>query len=126
VSDPEPRSTSRKQGWIVALAVLLLVAALITAVVWALMVERNRTASRAATARPDTTELRVYGGLPSASNYGHPVTVLTNIGYISGYCEARRNPAWVGFSISSISVGSTAKRLTKFITDTRTTSRVAH
>ena len=126
MSNPEPSSTSRKQGWIVALAVLLLVAALITAVVWALMVERSRTASPAASSRPDTAELRIYGGLPNSAAYGHPVLVLTNSGYLSGYCEARRNPAWVGFSISSITVGSTAKRLTKFITDTRTTSRVAH
>ncbi len=122
MSDPEPPSTSRKQGWIVALAVLLLVAALITAVVWALMVERNRTASRAAATRTDSSEFRIYGGLPSAANYGHPVLVLTNIGYLSGYCEARRNPAWVGFSISSITVGSLAKRPSKFFTDSRTRS----
>ena len=76
--------------------------------------------------RPDSAELRVFGGLPNTANYGHPVIVLTNIGYLSGYCEARRNPAWVGFSISSVTVGSTAKRPPKFITDPRTTSRVAH
>lgn len=80
MSNPEPSSTSRKQGWIVALAVLLLVAALITAVVWALMVERNRTASRAAATRTDSSELRIYGGLPNAASYGHPVVILTNIG----------------------------------------------
>lgn len=122
MSDPEPASTSRKQGWIVGLAVLLLVAALITAVIWALMVERSRTASRAAATRTDSSELRIYGGLPSAANYGHAVLVLTNIGYLSGYCEARRNPAWVGFSISSITVGSLAKRPSKFFTDSRTRS----
>jgi len=116
----------RKQGWIVALAALLLVAALIAAVVWALMVERNRAASRAATTGPDAAELRIYGGLPNAAGYGHPVIVLTNIGYLSGYCEARHNPAWVGFSISSLTVGPTARRPAKFLTDGRTTSRVTH
>ena len=126
MSDPEPPSTSRKQGWIVGLAVLLLVAALITAVVWALVVERNRTASRATLTQTSSAEQRIYGGLPNAASYGHPVVVLTNIGFLSGYCEARRNPAWVGFSISSVTVGSTAKRPTKFFTDTRTTSRVVH
>jgi len=126
VSGPEPPRASRKQGWIVALAALLLVAALIAAVAWALMVERNRAANRAATTRPDAAELRIYGGLPSAAAYGHPVVVLTNIGYLSGYCEARRNPAWVGFSISSLSVGPPARRLSKLLTDGRTTSRVTH
>ena len=112
----------RKQTIIAALAALLLVAALITAVVWALMVERNRTASPATTTRTDSSELRIYGGLPNATGYGHPIVVLTNFGYLSGYCEAHRNPAWVGFSISSITVGSTAKRPSRFITDTRTRS----
>ena len=126
MSGPEPPSTSRRQGWIVALAALLLVAALITAVIWALMVERTRAANPATLTQTNSAEQRIYGGLPSASSYGHPVIVLTNIGYLSGYCEARRNPAWVGFSISSITVGPTAKRLSKFITETRTTIRVAH
>ena len=116
----------RKQTIIAALAALLLLAALITAVVWALMVERNRTASPATTTRTDSSELRIYKGLPNAAAYGHPVLVLTNSGYLVGYCEAHRNPAWVGFSISSITVGSTAKRPSKFLTDTRTASPVAH
>ena len=76
--------------------------------------------------RPDGPELRIYGGLPNATSYGHPVLVLTNSGYLVGYCEARRNPAWVGFSVSSIAIGSTAKRPSKFLTDTRTASPVAH
>jgi endonuclease G len=101
---------------------LLFVAALITAVVWALVVERNRTVSHA----PNSAELRIYGGLPNAVGYGHPIVVLTNIGYLSGYCEARRNPAWVSFSISSITVGPSGKRLSKFLTDTRTRSGVTH
>jgi endonuclease G len=117
---------SRKQSLIAAIAALLLVAALITAVVWALVVERNRTASPRPASRPDEPELRIYGGLPNAAAYGHPILVLTNSGYLVGYCEAHRNPAWVSFSISSITVGSTAKRPAKFLPDTRTTSRVAH
>ena len=129
VNDPQDRpnrEVPRKQNILAAIAALLLLAALITAVVWAVMVERNRTATRAATTPTDSSELRIYGGLPNATGYGHPVLVLTNSGYLVGYCEAHRNPAWVGFSISSITVGSTAKRPSKFLTDTRTTSRVAH
>jgi len=121
-----PQVTSRKQNLFAAIAALLLVAALISAVVWALMVEQNRTATRGLATRPDGPELRIYGGLPNAARYGQPIVVLTNIGYLSGYCEGRRNPAWVGFSISSITVGSTAKRPSKFLTDTRTASPVAH
>ena len=57
-SGPDSADTSRKQRLIVAIAVLLFVAALITAVVWALVVERNRTAGRATT-QADAHELRV-------------------------------------------------------------------
>lgn len=125
-SRPDRAESSRKQRLIVAIAVLLFVAALITAVVWAVLLERNRTASPRPASRPDGPELRIYGGLPNSAAYGHPILVLTNSGYLVGYCEAHRNPAWVSFSISSITVGSTAKRPAKFLTDTRTTSRVAH
>ncbi len=85
----------RTQALIALLAGILIVAALITAVVWALMVEPRRSAPAA---RPAAfaSEVRVYGGLPNSVGYGHPVIVLTNIGYLSGYCEGRRNPAWVG------------------------------
>jgi endonuclease G len=118
--------SSRKQVVIATIVVVLLAAALITAVILVLMQERGRPASSPAVTQNTTTELRIYGGLPSTANYGHPVIVLTNIGYLSGYCEAHRNPAWVGFSLNSITVGSTAKRPPKFFTDNRTASRVAH
>jgi endonuclease G len=116
----------RKQNLFAAIAALLLVAALVTAVVWAVLLERNRTASPRPASEPDGPEFRIYGGLPNSAAYGHPVLVLTNSGYLVGYCEARRNPAWVSFSISSITIGSTAKRPSKFLTDTRTASPVAH
>lgn len=62
------------------------------AVVWAPVFERNRTANRGTATQSPSSELRIYGGLPNAANYGHPIVVLTNIAYLSGYCEARRNP----------------------------------
>ena len=102
--DRPNKEVPRKQTIIAAIAALLLLAALIPAVVWALMVERNRTATRGLASRPDGPELRIYGGLPNATSYGHPVIVLTNSGYLVGYCEAHRNPAWVGFSVSSITL----------------------
>lgn len=112
--------TSRQQNFIVVLVALLLVAALITAVGLALRAERSRTASSATTT--SSVEVRIYGGLPDAAGYGHPLVVLTNTGYITGYCEARRNPAWVSFSVSSITVGALGKRPSKFFADGRARS----
>ena len=121
-----PFNLPRKQNLFAAIAALLLVAALVTAVVWAVLLERNRTASPRPASEPDGPELRIYGGLPNSAAYGHPVIVLTNRGYLVGYCEAHRNPAWVSFSVRSITIGSTAKRPSKFLTDTRTANPVAH
>ena len=75
VNAPEIRRNDwvpRKQAIILALAALLLVAALITAVVWAVLLERNRTASPRAASGPDGPELRIYGGLPNSAAYGQP------------------------------------------------------
>ena len=115
----------RKQNVVVVLAAILLLAALVTAVIWALISEQRRSLPPSAS-RESPPELRIYGGLPRTDDYPHPVIVLTNIGYLAGYCEQRKNPAWVGFSISSITIAQTAKRLSTFLTDTRTKSRVSH
>lgn len=112
---------SRRQAILAALAALLLVAALITAVLWTLALNRRQSAPAARPA-PIASEVRLYAGLPDASRYGLPVVILTNAAYLTGYCEARRNPAWVAFSVGNITIGSTAKRPSRFITDTRTKS----
>lgn len=125
MNEPDSTAGSRKKGILIAVVIVLLVAVLVSAIIW-LLIEQQRRAGPAIQSSPAGPELRIYGGLPNAANYGHPIIVLTNIGYLSGYCEAHRNPAWVGFSISSITVGSTAKRPSKFLTDTRTASRVNH
>lgn len=115
----------RKQKIIVAAAGILLLAGLVTAVIWAIAFDRQRSQPSNAS-RERSPEVRIYGGLPRTDGYPHPVVVLTNIAYLVGYCEPRRNPAWVSFSISSITVAQPAKRPSTFLTDTRTTSRVAH
>jgi len=80
---------SRNQAIFAALAGLLLVAALVTAVLWTLALSRHPSTPAAS---PATTggEVRLYAGLPDATRYGHPVIVLTNAAYLTGYCEARR------------------------------------
>jgi endonuclease G len=50
------------------------------------------------------------------------LVILTNAAYLTGYCETRRNPAWVAFSVGNITIGSTSKRPSRLITDTRAKS----
>ena len=50
--------------------------------------------STAATAQtqPDQWRAYIYGGLPRTTQ---PLTLLKNTGYIVGYSEKRKDPAWV-------------------------------
>lgn len=114
----------RQRNLIAAIAAILLLAVLVTVVLLAITADRQRS-------KPDASlgsspELRIYGGLPHTVGYPHPIVVLTNIGYLVGYCEERRNPAWVSFSISNITIAQTLKRPATFLTDTRTRSQVTH
>jgi endonuclease G len=143
--------SARKQAIVAFLAAVLLVVALVMPVLWALAWQqreeakaREAKAARAESARNSAGEQKedakieaaragnssapphVYGGLPDSRNYGHSITVLTNFGYLTGYCEDRKNPAWVGFTLGSITAGPAVKRLSTFITDTRTRSMVVH
>jgi endonuclease G len=120
------RVSSRKLAIVAFIAGTLLIAALITAVILALRSQTATRPSQPTAGSGATVAQHIYGGLPDARSYGHPIIVLTNQGYLSGYCEARRNPAWVSYSIGSITVGPAGKRLSRFITDTRTRSAVTH
>ena len=67
-----------------------------------------------------------YAGLPEATSYPYPITVLTNQGYISGYCEERKNPAWVSYRVFKLADAESPPRPSRFTVDTRNSSRVRH
>ena len=67
-----------------------------------------------------------YAGLPKSISYPYPITVLTNQGYIAGYCEERKNPAWVSYRVFKLANAESPPRPSRFTVDTRTTSRVRH
>jgi endonuclease G len=52
--------------------------------------------------------------------------VLENIGYVVGYDEKERNPAWVCYRLFRVSNPESLKRPSDFTVDTRTNSRVTH
>jgi len=70
----------------------------------------------------------VYGGAPKLSGLasGTPLRVLTNLGYVVGYYEAKGNPAWVAYRIRDIgTIPPVAPRPDRFEIDHRTAARVS-
>ena len=64
-----------------------------------------------------------FAGVPIGER---PVNVLKNKGYIVGYDEALKNPAWVAYRLEYNSSGSTIDRPHGFDADRRTRARVEH
>jgi endonuclease G, mitochondrial len=67
----------------------------------------------------------VYGGSPVARGFAYPVRVLTNQGYVAGYCDALENPAWVAYRMNDVGkLPEAGARPDAFETDFRTAARV--
>jgi endonuclease G len=72
----------------------------------------------------------IYAGEPIGTTYPHKITILKNEGFIVGYDEKRRNPAWVAYKVRSCISGKRLvcyiglKRPTRFMVDYRTITQV--
>jgi endonuclease G len=64
-----------------------------------------------------------FAGVPIGSS---PVKLLSNAGYMVGYDETRRNPAWVAYHLEFGDGEATSERPETFIVDRRTRERVDH
>jgi endonuclease G len=69
------------------------------------------------------TASHIYAGQPVAPM---PLTVLQRTGYVVGYDERRRNPAWVAYQIPSGNTDSPGARPSGFDTDYDTRAHVEH
>ena len=70
----------------------------------------------------------VYGGAPTRTGLavGIPLRVLTNRGYVVGYNDDARNPAWAAYRLSDVgNLPKPAPRPDKFEVDRRTAARVS-
>ena len=64
--------------------------------------------------------------LPATNNYPNPIKRLDRTGYVVGYDEQRKNPAWVAYHLTAIEQKPTSKRPSKFKTDKDTEAKVSH
>lgn len=66
-----------------------------------------------------------YAGEPrSTPAFNQPITVLTNIGYLAGYDDTRKHPAWVCYRLFKVDNLQAPPRPRNFTTDPRTRTRV--
>ena len=65
-----------------------------------------------------------YGGMPQVTTYPNPLQILTNIGYVVGYDNQRRDPAWCCYKLSKVSSLRPPPRPKGFAVDMRTRARV--
>ena len=75
-------------------------------------------------AAPTADRQYVYGGLPRTTAVGMDLKVLCNKGYLVGYWENRKNPAWVAYRLFRVENPPTYPRPTKFLADNRTEAKV--
>jgi uncharacterized protein YxeA len=63
----------------------------------------------------------VYGGYPKTNLI---LTILENTSYYTAYSELKRNPIWVAYRLDSFKGKNSLQRLTKFVPDLRTKSKI--
>lgn len=74
---------------------------------------------------PDSNEKHLYAGQPVASN---SLKRIDRIGYVVGYDEKRKNPAWVAYYLAPVEKKpqGISRRPSKFNTDMTTEAKVSH
>ena len=79
-----------------------------------------------AIAKSNVDRRYVYAGNPCPMPaFPCQIHVLTNIGYIVGYCDERKDPVWVGYRLFRVSSLQAPERPSKFMIDERTFARVS-
>ena len=135
-SKPDPE----KRLWILAL-ILVIAIILIGVLTWLhyrnVRHSPNGNPDTAAQAIPDNSlkgkpdrvagnykGMYCYAGEPKITTYPHPILVLTNVGYIAGYDETRKDPAWVCYRLNKVASLIAPPRPKTFSTDLRTKAKV--
>lgn len=67
-----------------------------------------------------------YAGMPVDVSYPGDLRILKNIGFVVGYDENRKNPAWVCYRVFRDDIEKGPKRPSRFSVDERTASKVSH
>ncbi len=128
-----PEENQNKRIWIwwiiaIILVVCVAVIAILCVSYWNQWKEREVKAPQEQAApptKPQVDRRYVYAGNPRPMpSFQGQIQVLTNIGYLVGYSEERKDPVWVGYRLFKISSLQAPKRPRQFMVDARTAARV--
>lgn len=110
--------------WILFLLMASLLGCLAYWLVQALAGPVRRSAGEPSAAVSRWADRYCYAGAPRGSaSFPYAITVLTNTGYLAGYCERRRNPVWVCYRLFNPAHWDAPPRPQAFRTDFRTGTR---
>jgi endonuclease G, mitochondrial len=117
--------------WIVAIFLVVAITAIAIQCVSYFRARQERPTSvpqeqTAPSTKPHADRLYVYAGNPCLMpSFQGQINIMTNIGYVVGYCEQRKAPVWVGYRLFKVSNLQAPKRPEQFTVDARTSARVA-
>ena len=125
-----PSSTSQSDRRQTILLWMLLIVLIVAAIVIALQLTRVVVdGTPVPPAHPTTStatwaDRYCYAGTPRTTpSFTYQITILTNQGYLVGYCEARKDPVWAAYRLFRPNSFTAPTRPKSFLPDTRTTSR---
>ncbi|HIG29529.1 MAG TPA: DNA/RNA non-specific endonuclease [Verrucomicrobiales bacterium] len=72
----------------------------------------------------DSDQFYTYGGFPARTTYPNSIRILNNDGFVVGYDETRKNPAWVSYRLFPVDNPKKHPRPSHFNIDIRTQSKV--
>ena len=134
-----PKESQKKLIWVWLVVAVFLVVAITAIAIGCVSYVRQQSKERQAPVQPAQVQPEqaalpikphadrryVYAGNPRPMpSFQGQIQVLTNIGYVVGYSEERKDPVWVGYRLFKISSLQAPKRPRQFMVDARTAARV--
>ena len=125
-----PASTRRRQTiwlWVLFILVVVLVGSLAYLLIQGVTERAGKApppVGQPTTSAESWGDQYCYAGAPRATaSFPYQITVLTNTGYLVGYCESRKDPVWVCYRLFKPDHWRAPPRPQKFRTDYRTAAR---
>ena len=128
----EPTRRNKIALWVLSILLLFLLAAIVYVVTDWLSAQTEHPGTKQ---QPAVTEQShpasfagpyCYAGTPKPlPTFQDTINILTNTGYLVGYCEARKDPVWVCYRLFTVSSFRAPPRPQGFTVDMRTRAKVS-
>ena len=129
-SNTSPSERRQKMALWLLLIFLILAIACIAILVTRMVTDRQTTKAPQTAEQPGQSapwaDRYCYAGTPRpTAAFRYQITVLTNSGYLVGYCESRKDPVWAAYRLFRPTDFHAPPRPREFEPDHRTTAQVS-